>query len=116
MSYNYGTSAKSELEEFTLLFSGLFERQDLLIRQQAVRITTLETEIASLSDLRTLVTGHTTQIANNQSQISSLNTSTTTRLDDLDSGLSSTNGIISSLDVKVDTNINHFDNYQYHCD
>ena len=54
MSYNYGTSARSELEEFTTLFSGLFERQDLLIRQQAVRITTLETEIASLSDLRTL--------------------------------------------------------------
>jgi hypothetical protein len=118
MSYNYGTSAKSELEEFTTLFSGLFERQDLLIRQQAVRINTLETEIASLSDLRTLVTGHTTQIANNQSQItnnqsqitnnqsqiSSLNTSTTTRLDNLDSGLSSTNDIISALDVKVETN------------
>ena len=80
MSYNYGTSARSELEEFTTLFSGLFQRQDLLIRHQAVRITTLETEIALLGDLRTLVTGHTTQIADNQSQISSLNTSTTTRL------------------------------------
>jgi len=114
MAYNYGTSARSELEEFTTLFSGLFERQDLLIRQQAVRITTLETEIASLSDLHTLVTAHTSQIAinqsqitnnqsqitNNQSQISSLNTS----LDNLDSGLSSTNGIISALDVKVETN------------
>jgi hypothetical protein len=71
MSYNYGTSAKSELEEFTTLFAGMFQRQDLLIRQQAVRIATLEAGSALLTSLQTVVTGHTTQITDNQSQISS---------------------------------------------
>jgi hypothetical protein len=104
MSYNYGTSAGSELEVFTALFEGMFQRQDLLIRQQAVRIATLEAGSALLTSLQTIVTDHTGQITDNQSQISSLNTSTTTRLNNLDSGLSTTNGIISSLDVKVESN------------